>query len=99
MYIVIFPILFMLGKYVYNNYLDKKTNASSNDDVANGETSDRQRALDDNRVEVFDDTRFMPLAEVSETVKFWPPAYMQRYLAVANVLSNPKYATKLRKVS
>lgn len=33
-----------------------------------------------------------------ENIKFFPPAYIQRYAAVADVLSSERYRGKLRKV-
>lgn len=33
-----------------------------------------------------------------ENIKFFPPAYVQRYAAVADVLSSDRYRGKLRKV-
>lgn len=98
MFVVIFHMLYLLGKYVYDNYHVKKASAPSKD-AADGETSDRQH-VNDNKVQAeVDETQPVPLAELSQTVKFSPPVYIQRYLAVSNVLSDPKYEKKLRKVN
>ncbi|EFN87975.1 uncharacterized protein LOC105192258 isoform X2 [Harpegnathos saltator] len=68
-------------------------------DAGKEETADRRHILDDNKVQdAVDDTQPLSLVEVSQTVKFSPPAYIQRYLTVASILHDPKYGGKLRKV-
>ncbi|XP_014471842.1 PREDICTED: uncharacterized protein LOC106742963 [Dinoponera quadriceps] len=94
MFLVVFQMLYLFGKYIYNNYRDRKAPSS---DVAEGETANHV-VNNDNRIQVeIDDAELLPL-EISQIVKFSPPAYIQRYLAVANVLNDPKYGGKLRKV-
>lgn len=36
--------------------------------------------------------------EVESSITFFPPAYIQRYNAVVNVLEGPRYKSKIKKV-
>lgn len=41
----------------------------------------------------------MPIVRFVEQIKFSPPAFIQRYNKVAEVLADPKYNSKIQKVS
>lgn len=91
-------MFYLFGKYVYDSYLDKKANTPSSNDTKEGKVDSRD-VLNDNKVQVAaNDMLSLSSAELPSVVKFSPPAYIQRYLAVMSVLNDPKYSGKLRKV-
>ncbi|XP_032673990.1 uncharacterized protein LOC116845429 [Odontomachus brunneus] len=98
MFFVIFHIVYLLGKYVYDNYQDRRTNKSSSNDGTEDETAGSRHPPDDYEVDIEDEYEKLPLQKFLNPVKFSPPAYIQRYLAVKSVLEEPKYANKVRKI-
>lgn len=99
MFVVIFHMIYLFGKYVYDNYRDRKASKSSNNGTGE-ETATGRYAPDDYEDDIEDEyTELLPLERFSNPIKFSPPAYIQRYLAVGSVLKDPKYANKLRKVT
>lgn len=92
MIIVLFHVLYLFGKFVYQNYRIRKQKAIDND-VTNTqkplEISEKDyRMIDPEAVQDFNE----------KSLKFFPPAYVQRYVAVSEVLNSFKYQGKLRKV-
>lgn len=75
MFLLLFPVFFLLGKHVYENYFSRKVKPSVNGTA-------RQ-------------TNPPP---TKEPVRFYPPAYIQRYQTVVEILEDPKFEGKLRKV-
>lgn len=91
MIIVLFHVIYFFGKFVYQNYLSKRQKTMDNDTVnmepgLNISESDR-RVIDPEAPQDFE-----------QNIKFFPPAYIQRYAAVADILSSERYRGKLRKV-
>ncbi|XP_076653539.1 hen1 methyltransferase [Halictus rubicundus] len=92
MMIVLFHVLYLFGKYVYRNYKLNRRKAVDDAEMDAGEQFTFSRA---------DYMMIDPEAPQDFTAKplrFFPPAYVQRYVAVSDVLSSSKYSGKLRKV-
>lgn len=85
MIIVFFHVLFLLGKYVCQKYrkIDEETAEIDVKPVSN-----KPCEIEDNFYT--EDSR--------NDIRFTPPAYIQRYDAVRDVLTSPKYNGKIRKV-
>lgn len=92
MIIVLFHVLYLFGKFVYQNYRVNK-----------------QKAVDDavikptTRYDTFQEGCTMGDPEElqeyeGKPLRFFPPAYVQRYVAVTELLNSSKYQGKLRKV-
>lgn len=90
MIIVLFHVLYFFSKFVYQNYGNKKQKAI-NDDTIN---TDIQFKISERDYKIIDPSAPQDFEEKS--IKFFPPAYLQRYIAVADVID--KYHGKLRKV-
>ncbi|OAD61795.1 Small RNA 2'-O-methyltransferase [Eufriesea mexicana] len=92
MIIVLFHVLYLFGKFVYQNYRSNKQKAIS-DDTINTTTqfniSEKDYLMRDPEA---------PQDLDKKPIKFFPPAYVQRYVAVSDILSDTKYQGKLRKV-
>lgn len=93
MIIVLFHVLYFVGKFVYQNYRTKK-GKSTNDEAVNAE---KQFKISESDYKMRDPEAPQDLEEHS--IKFFPPAYVQRYKAVSDVLNNINYQGKLRKVT
>ncbi|XP_015433684.1 PREDICTED: uncharacterized protein LOC107189628 isoform X2 [Dufourea novaeangliae] len=92
MIIVLFHVLYLLGKFVYQNYNVNKRkgiNDAVTDTKKRFEISERDYMMKDPEA---------PQDYEEKSVRFFPPAYLQRYVAVSDVLNSPKYQGKLRKV-
>ncbi|XP_043253806.1 uncharacterized protein LOC122398197 isoform X1 [Colletes gigas] len=93
MIIVVFHILYLLGKFVYQNYGAKKQKAVDDavmDPEKPFEISERIYLMVDPETPQYDDNK--------KPIRFFPPAYVQRYTAVSDVLNSSKYRGTLRKV-
>lgn len=92
MIIVLFHVLYLFGKFVYQNYRNNKEKAISDDTIKTTtqfNISERDYMLRDPEA---------PQDLDQKPIKFFPPAYVQRYVAVCDILSDRKYQGKLRKV-
>lgn len=91
MIIVLFHVIYFIGKFVYQNYRSKGQKTMDNNTVnmeieLNVSESDRS-VINPETPQNFE-----------QNIKFFPPAYIQRYAAVADILSSERYQGKLRKV-
>lgn len=91
MIIVLLHVIYFFGKFIYQNYRSKRRETMDNDTV-NAEpelniTEEDRRMIDPEAPQSFE-----------ENIKFFPPAYIQRYAAVADVLNSDRYRGKIRKV-
>ncbi|KAK2584717.1 hypothetical protein KPH14_007050 [Odynerus spinipes] len=93
MILVLFHVLYLVGKYVYNNYHIKKRKITSNQ-ARNVETP---RIVSE---EVYNmiDAEAPQDYEMTNIIRFFPPAYIQRYTAVSDIFLSNKYKGKIRKV-
>ncbi|XP_060812750.1 uncharacterized protein LOC132905464 [Bombus pascuorum] len=90
MIIVLFHVIYFFGKFVYQNYRNKRQKAMDNETV---NTEPKLKLSESDRR-----MRDPEASPVEETIKFFPPAFIQRYTAVADVLGCEKYRGKLRKI-
>nr|XP_034194239.1 MATH and LRR domain-containing protein PFE0570w isoform X1 [Osmia lignaria] len=92
MIIVLFHVLYLFGKFVYQNYRIRKEKAIDN------EVTNTQKPLEisEKDYRMIDPEAAQDFKEKS--LRFFPPAYVQRYVAVSEVLNSFKYQGKLRKV-
>lgn len=90
MVIVLFHLLCLLGKYVYKSYRIKKLKA-----LCEAARHDKPENIYEMLEEIYDDR---PFSTMSSGLRFSPPAYVQRYNAVVDVLYDAKYKDQLRKV-
>ena len=90
MIIVLFHVLYFFSKFVYQNYGNKKQKAIIDDTI----NTDIQFKISERDYKMIDPSASQDFEEKS--IKFFPPAYLQRYIAVADVID--KYHGKLRKV-
>ncbi|XP_076673709.1 hen1 methyltransferase isoform X1 [Andrena cerasifolii] len=93
MIIVLFHVLYLFGKFVYQSYRVKRQPAAV-DDVVTGtearfDTSESPYTMRDPEA---------PQEPEEKPLRFFPPAYVQRYVAVSDILNDTKYRGKLRKV-
>ncbi|XP_017880893.1 uncharacterized protein LOC108625403 isoform X2 [Ceratina calcarata] len=91
MILVLFHVLYFFGKFVYQSYRTKRR-------AIKDETIGTEK-----RFNVSDADFMLRDCEVRQdfeqkSIKFFPPAYVQRYVAVIDVLRNSMYQGKLRKV-
>nr|XP_003699897.1 PREDICTED: uncharacterized protein LOC100881302 [Megachile rotundata] len=91
MIIVLFHVLYLFGKFVYQNYRIKKQKAISNEVI----NTQKPLEISENDYRMRDPEA--PQDFEQKSIKFFPPAYVQRYVAVSNVLNSPKYQGKLCK--
>lgn len=99
MIIVLFQVLYIFGKLIYNRYTSRKQSHDIVDKEcphANMNISFRDRNQEilaqppgDNS----DDEK-----DMETCIKFFPPAYIQRYVTVQKILEDPRYKGKIRKV-
>ncbi|XP_054008797.1 uncharacterized protein LOC128892410 [Hylaeus anthracinus] len=94
MIIVLFHVLYLLGKFVYQKYGVKNQKTMDDDAVID---SKKQLEISD-RVYRMIDPEAPQDDEKENNIRFFPPAYVQRYTAVSDILASPKYQGKLRKV-
>ncbi|XP_033321982.2 hen1 methyltransferase [Megalopta genalis] len=92
MVIVLFHVLYLLGKYVYQNY--KVNKRKSMDDVV----TDAEEIFEFSEADYMMVDPEAPQDFETRPIRFFPPAYVQRYVAVSDVLNSSKYNGKLRKV-
>ncbi|EZA56852.1 hypothetical protein DMN91_000593 [Ooceraea biroi] len=91
MIFVLFHVLYSLSKYVYKRY--HANPLAILHDAAQEAKFHKESCEMRNEVSC-DEDAVLPKTQL----KFSPPAYIQRYNAVLNVLIDPKYEGKLRKV-
>lgn len=89
MIIVLFHALYLLGKYVYENFHNKTEDKTPAVQLLNVTEADYR---DSTQSEHIDDD------EQNFVVKFFPPVYVQRYTTVLDVLASPQYHGKVKKV-
>ncbi|XP_076755075.1 hen1 methyltransferase [Xylocopa sonorina] len=92
MFIVLFPLLYLFGKFVYKNYQANKQKAIDDDRTG----TEKQLNISEADYRMRDPDAVQDPGEKS--IRFFPPAYVQRYVAVSGVLNSAKYRGKLRKV-
>ncbi|CAK9812795.1 Small RNA 2'-O-methyltransferase [Anthophora quadrimaculata] len=92
MIIVLFHMLYLFGKFVYQNYRTNKRKALNDDTVI----EEKQFKISERDYNLRDPEASQDLEK--HDVKFFPPAYVQRYVAVTDVLSSTNYHGKLRKI-
>ncbi|XP_020282362.1 uncharacterized protein LOC109854062 [Pseudomyrmex gracilis] len=90
MVIVLFHLLCLLGKYMYNSYRVKKLRALCEETARHDESETIYEMFE----EIYDDR---PLSTTKCELRFSPPAYIQRYNAVVDVLQHT-YEGQVRKV-
>lgn len=90
MIFALFHVLYIVGKFLYENY--SKSNKTT-PTIMSEETEYQQ---------ISEASRTMIDAEAEQTyessIKFNPPAYIQRYLAVLDIIQDPIYQGQIRKV-
>lgn len=96
MIIVLFHLFYLLSKYVYKTYRLKKLRTLCDATKDNTELPESYEMPDD--ISVSSEDLSASKSNEIYTLKFSPPAYIQRYNAVMDVLVDPKYQGKLRKV-
>lgn len=89
MVIVLFHLLCLLGKYMYNSYRVKKLRA-----LCEAARHEESETIYEMLEEIYDDR---PLSTIRSELKFSPPAYIQRYNAVVDILQHT-YKGQVRKV-
>ncbi|XP_066588339.1 uncharacterized protein Hen1 [Prorops nasuta] len=96
MIFVLFHVLYLLGKIAYKNYISIKTVSDKN--VSS--TVENEIKEESCKPSGFCDTKELKSNDEEERsdLRFYPPAYIQRYKAVGKIFENPKYKKKLRKV-
>ncbi|XP_070156491.1 putative uncharacterized protein DDB_G0282129 isoform X2 [Polyergus mexicanus] len=96
MIIVLFHVFYLFGQYIYKNYRIKRLRALC--DVAKDTESSFEMLSDNSRDD--NDDKKPPTSKYRERkgLKFDPPAYVQRYSAVQDILDHPMYKGKIRKV-
>ncbi|KOC66014.1 Small RNA 2'-O-methyltransferase [Habropoda laboriosa] len=92
MIIVLFHVLYLFGKFVYQNYRTNKRKALNDDAVI----EEKQFKISERDYKLRDPEA--PQDIEKHVVRFFPPAYIQRYVAVSDLLSRSKYQGKLRKI-
>lgn len=102
MIIVLFHVFYLFGQYIYKNYCIKRPRAlcdaakdtESSSELQNYEMFSDNLSWDD------DDDEKPPTSKYREIkgLKFDPPAYIQRYSAVQDILNDPMYKGQIRKV-
>ena len=103
MIIVLFHVLYLFGKLIYTRY-NRRRQAEDSDNVnvvcgyenMSLPLKDRKSGLEKIAQppgDTSDDEK-----DLECTVKFFPPAYIQRYVAVQAALEDARYRGKLRKV-
>ncbi|XP_015606108.1 uncharacterized protein LOC107272936 [Cephus cinctus] len=86
MIIVLFHVLYLLGRIIYNTFQGKRATIIKEEislDIVENSENDF-------------DYKFYQCEIMG--LKFYPPVYVQRYVAVQNVLSSERYSGKIRKV-
>ncbi|XP_063972216.1 uncharacterized protein LOC135160017 [Diachasmimorpha longicaudata] len=102
MIIVFFHVLYLLGKFIYRSYGEddslENDGGQKRDKVledAAGDDDDQYLREPKKKLDLYDD--FYGKTEV-ERIRFSPPAYLQRYHAVASLLGSEKFEGQIRKV-
>lgn len=100
MIIVLFHVFYLLGQYIYKNYRVKRLRS-----LCDAAKESEKSSFSQQTYEMFSDNSYdddeKSLASnchEAEQMKFKPPAYIQRYNAVQNILNDPVYSGKIRKV-
>ncbi|XP_008212479.1 uncharacterized protein LOC100121690 isoform X2 [Nasonia vitripennis] len=95
MIIVLFHVFYLLGKFVYNRCSGDKRRLMGDDDPYAG-VGAQSKAM---KEQVNLQRRLSNDGEESKsTIRFSPPAFIQRYEAVVNVLTDKRYGGKLKKI-
>lgn len=89
MIIVLFHVLYLFGKYVYDNLNGRKE--KTEETVAPNQILNVSEADYRDFIQPDYDSK-------SVKIKFFPPVYVQRYNTVQNVLASGEYHGKIRKV-
>ncbi|KAK9306340.1 hypothetical protein QLX08_003025 [Tetragonisca angustula] len=90
MIIVLFHVLYLFGKFVYQNYRMNKQKAIDDDAEVQLNISEEDYNMRDPEA---------PQDFERKPITFCPPVYMQRYIAVRNLISSEKYQGKIRKIA
>ncbi|XP_058799198.1 uncharacterized protein LOC131668783 [Phymastichus coffea] len=96
MIIVLFHVIYFLGKLVYRRY-----NCADRDRIVSGEVKLNISQDKDMRGKINLKRRFSndnADEKSKNNIRFNPPAYIQRYQAVLNVLTHPRYGGNLKKI-
>ncbi|XP_050466174.1 probable serine/threonine-protein kinase DDB_G0278845 [Cataglyphis hispanica] len=102
MIIVLFHVFYLFGQYIYKNYCIKRPRAlcDAAKDTESSSELQNYEMFSDNSSRDNDNDEKPPTSKYRERegLKFDPPAYIQRYSAVQNILSDPMYKGQIRKV-
>lgn len=104
MIIVLFHVFYLFGQYIYKNYRIKKLRAlcdAAKDTESSSEPQNYEMFSDNSsRDDDDNDDEKPPTSKYRERegLKFDPPAYIQRYSAVQDILNDPMYKGQIRKV-
>ncbi|XP_012282411.1 uncharacterized protein LOC105700806 [Orussus abietinus] len=92
MIIVLFHVLYLLGKYIYQSYCSEQRKTES--DIVK-EPEERHYISDGSAIAA---EKINSLTQDFGDIRFFPPVYIQRYESVTNVLTDSRYHGKLHKV-
>ncbi|XP_011304597.1 uncharacterized protein Hen1 [Fopius arisanus] len=98
MIIVFFHVLFLLGKFIYRNYRDDDPpgdDAEENHEIEGSTSVEVNPSEKKKRVSSYDNNFY---GEEGDKIRFSPPAYIQRYHAVATLLQRDEFEGQIRKV-
>lgn len=101
MIIVLFQVLYLVGKLIYTQYTNRKQSRDTVDTecaYANMNLSYRDRNRELGRLAQPPGDNSEDEKDMENCIKFFPPAYIQRYVAVQKVLEDARYRGKIRKV-
>ncbi|CAL1684881.1 unnamed protein product [Lasius platythorax] len=101
--IVLFHVFYLFGQYIYENYckrLRALCDAAKDTESSFGLQETYEMFNDNSRYDDDDDDETLSGSKYHEIepLRFQPPAYIQRYRAVCDILDGPMYKGKIRKV-
>lgn len=100
MIIALFHVFYLFGQYIYKNYCVKRLKAlcDAAKDTESSSGLQIYEMLSDNTRDDSNDEKPTSKYREKEGLKFDPPAYIQRYSAVQDILDDPMYKGEIRKV-
>lgn len=100
MIITFLQVLYFLGKYVYTNYNNrvKAVKYTKHEDETSKEIINNDASCSNFNKTPDEFTSNEDYQPTTGNIHFSPPAYIQRYVAVRDIISDSKYQGKIRKV-
>ncbi|XP_044019821.1 protein PFC0760c [Aphidius gifuensis] len=98
MLVVFIQFFYLFGKYIYNKHAIANYFLKSKKLTSNSEESSSNKTNFESIQMTPDDYENENIYSSKSNIRFSPPAYIQRYTAVCDVISDTKYNGKIQKV-